>query len=192
NAEGNEYNAAPIGVTVENENEISCQIFKGSRTSKNIYSKKEFIINITSNPIYFTLSAIGNLPGNYVLYHDDKKYYPYLKDTESYLKCKVIKIKDIIKTADPIKKTEVMFINAKVLEVVKNKNCVNPLNRAFCSLLESLVNYTRIDMVDNEKQSYFLNYLKESERMINKIGSKEEKESIGLVKDKLKEKGYKI
>jgi hypothetical protein len=192
NTENNKYNAAPIGVNVKNENEISCNIFKGSRTLENICSKKEFVINITPNPLYFALSTVGNIPENNILYHDDKKDYPYLKDAEAYLKCEVIKIKNIIETNNPIRKIEVGNITAKVTEITKNKNCVTPLNRAIYSVLESLVNYTRIDMVDNEQQTYFLNRLKESERIINKVGTKQDKESIVLIKDKLKEKGYEI
>jgi hypothetical protein len=190
--ENNENNAAPIGIAIKNTDEITCRIFKGSKTLENIRLNKKFIVNITRNPLYLTLSTVGNLEEEYFQFHNNDKNYPYLKEVEAYIVCEVTKIKDIDKNNDPVRKSEAGFIKSKVCEIVKLNKCVNPLNRSIYSLLESLVNYTRIDIVDKDMQNYYLDRLDESERIINKVGSNEEKKAILILRSKLKEKGIEI
>ena len=54
------------------------------------------------------------------------------------------------------------------------------------------MNYSRIDIVDEEKQKYFLERFLESERIIKRVGDMEEKESIQLLKEDLKKQGFEI
>jgi len=138
------------------------------------------------------LSTVGNLEEEYFQFHNNDKNYPYLKEVEAYIVCEVTKIKDIVKSNDPVRKSEAGFIKSKVCEIVKLSKCVNPLNRNIYSLLESLVNYTRIGIVDKDMQNYYLDRLDESERIINKVGSNEEKKAILILRSKLKEKGIEI
>lgn len=187
--EKNEKNAAPIGVICQGKNEIKCRIFKGTTTSNNILLKKEFIVNITNNPMLFTMSTIDNIPNSYFI--EDSKL-AILKDSEAFLKCEVFDIKEGIKHNDPINKAEINIISANVSEIVINENCPKAANRSFYSLIESLVNFTRIDIVDSEKQNYFIDRFNESKRVINKVGSKEDKEAIKLLQKTLKEKGFDI
>ena len=101
-------------------------------------------------------------------------------------------IKSSYRENDPIKDTGINFIKAEVIELnIKNK-CVKPINRAIHALIESLVNYSRINIVDEEKQKYFLERLGESDRIIKRVGNKEEKEAIELLKEDLKKQGYEI
>ncbi|MDR1721744.1 MAG: DUF447 family protein [Methanobrevibacter sp.] len=187
----NKNTAAPIGMIVKEKNIVFSRIFETATTLDNIKLKKEFIVNISSNPLYLTLSTIGDLPEEY-FENIEGSDLSYLKGCDCYLKCEVIEIKKIIKTNDPVQQSEAGLVTAKVKEIVKNRECVRLLNRAIYSLLESLVNYTRIDMVDKEQQDYFLNRLKEGERIINKVGSESQKESITILKETLKNKGFKI
>ena len=182
-------NAAPIGIICKNKNEIMCRIFKNSNTLNNIHTQKEFIVNITHDPLYFTLSTIGNLNEDYFNFDDGRAY---LKNTEAYLKCSVKSIKYAIKTNDPIRKAEIGIINAEVTKIVKNDKCVKAPNRSFYSLIESLVNFTRIDLVDKNQQEYYIGRLQESHRVINKVGNKKEKEAIEILKKTVKNKGYNI
>ncbi|MDR2830423.1 MAG: DUF447 family protein [Methanobrevibacter sp.] len=188
--ENNENNATPVGVAVKNIDEITCRIFKGSKTLENIILNKKFIVNITKNPLYLTMATVDNIMDEYFQFHNNNKNYPYLKDVEAYLICEVIDIKNVVKTNDPVRQYEAGFIKAKVCEIVKLNLCVNPMNRAIYSLLESLVNYTRIDIVEKNMQNYFIDRLNESERIINKVGNNEEKKAILLLKKKIKKKGY--
>lgn len=185
----NEKNAAPIGVICKEKDEILCRIFEGSTTLNNIFLKKEFTINITNDPLLFTLSTIGNLPDEYFI---ENSKIAILKDVEAYINCIVIDIKGAMKNSDPIRKSAAGVVKAKVNEIVIKKECVKPPNRSFYSLLESLVNFTRIDIVNDEKQKYFLDRFRESKRIINKVGNSEDKKAIKILQKTIENKGYKI
>ena len=193
--ERGEKNAAPIGVICKDKDKIICRIFKGSTTLENIINTKEFVVNITSNPILFSLSTIGNIPDDFF---DEYKidnisgFSPNLKDVDAYFRCNVVAIKEAIKRSDPVRKWEANVIVGDVVEIKLNNKCAKAANRGFYCLLESLVNFTRMDIVDEEKQTYFLDRFKESKRIINKVGSKEDKIAIDLLQNTLKDKGYQI
>ena len=186
-------NAAPFGLRVLENDEIFLRIFDGGNTIKNIKDKKEFIVNVTDNPLMFTLSSINTIPDEYLTkIPKENSELAYLTDADAYFICEVKSIKSSYRENDPIKDTGINFIKAEVIELnIKNK-CVKPINRAIHALIESLVNYSRINIVDEEKQKYFLERFEESERIIKRVGNKKEKEAIELLKDDLKKKGYEI
>ena len=101
-------------------------------------------------------------------------------------------IKEAVKQSDPIrKKGEANVIKSKVTEMVINKE-VQALNRAFSCLIETLANFTRFDLVDEEKKQYYLTRFRECSRVVNKVGGKEEKQSMGEIKKELIKRGYEI
>lgn len=182
-------NAAPVGVICKGKNDVMCRIFEGSTTLNNIISQKKFIVNITLNPVLFTFGTIGNIPEN--LFIDSKFDLPSLKNIDAYFKCDVTNIKETVKKNDPIRNSEAKIIIADVEEIILNNNCVKAPNRGFYSLIESLINFTRIDLVDDEQKDYFLSRFKESLRVINKVGSDKDKEAITILEKTLNDKGYK-
>lgn len=186
-------NAAPFGLRVLENDEIFLRIFDGGNTIRNIKDKKEFIVNVTDNPLMFTLSSINTIPDEYLTkIPKENSELAYLTDADAYFICEVKNIKSSYRENDPIKDTGINFIKAEVIELnIKNK-CVKPINRAIHALIESLVNYSRINIVDEEKQKYFLERLGESDRIIKRVGNKEEKEAIELLKEDLKKQGYEI
>ena len=166
-------NAAPIGVICTGKDSIICRIFKGSTTLENIISQKEFTVNI-----------IDNLPETYF---DENNS---IKNIESYFKCEVTDLIEAVKRSDPIKSdSKAIVIKAKVTSHVINKN-IKAINRAMGLLIETLVNFTRIDMVDEKQQEYYLGRFREAKRVINKVGSKEEQKAIHEIKKELIKKGY--
>lgn len=182
----NVQNAAPIGVLCSGKDTILCRIFKGGKTLDNIISQREFTVNITHDPELFTLSTIGNLSPEY--FSNDNS----LRSVDAYFKCEVISIKEAVKQSDPIrKKGEANVIKSKVTDMVINKE-VQALNRAFSCLIETLANFTRFDLVDEEKKQYFLTRFRECSRVVNKVGGKEEKQSMGEIKKELIKRGYEI
>lgn len=178
-------NAAPFGILCKNENEIILRLFKGSQTLKNIINNKKFIVNITENPIIFTNSLIDNLPETY--FNNDNS----LKDADAFLKCEVLKMKEILKK-DLINTSEGFIITAKINEITLNNENVKAFNRGFGLLIEILVDYSRIDIVNSELQNEYLKKFKESKKLIKKVGNKEELKSIELIESKLKEKGFNL
>lgn len=193
--ENGETNAAPFGVFCKGKDKIMCRIFKGSTSLENILKEKEFVVNITNNPLMFTLSTINTIPDKYLSKINSKerenKELAYLTDSEAYFIVKVDKISEGLRE-DNITKSGLFAINGNVIEL--NKNIPNPkaFNRAIHEIISSLVNYSRIDLVDTEKQKEFLDKFKESERIIKKVGNKEEKEAINLLKEQLIAKNYKL
>ena len=184
----NTRNAAPFGTIAKGNNQIVNRIFEGSKTLENILENKEFYVNITSNPLYFTLSLLNNIPDEYYESEDSL----ILNNIDAYFKASVNDTKKLIKKDDPIRPVETVYICSDVVEIVKNKTDVIAMNRGIHCIIESLVNYSRVDKVDDEKREYYLDRFRENERVINKVGSAEDKEAINLIKESLNNKGYEI
>lgn len=179
-------NAAPIGILCRGKNKVMCRIFKGSHTLENIISQKEFIVNICENPELFTWSLLDNLE------KDDFSEDQSIKNVDAYFKCKVTSIKEAVKQSDPVKKkSEANVIKADVCKLII-RNPVKAYNRSFSYVVECLANFSRIDIVDDEKRKYYLDSFKEARRVVKKVGSKQDKEAMDMIKSKLNEKGYDI
>ena len=183
--EGN-LNAAPIGVICRGNDKVMCRIFKGITTLENIISQKEFVVNISQDPLLFTWSLLDNL---------EKKDFSQdisIKGIDCYFKCKVTDLKEAVKQSDPIrKKSEAIVIKADVTELIINKP-VKVYNRSFGYVLESLVHMSGIDIADEKQRNDYLARLKEAYRVVKKVGSKKDKQAMDDIKNKLKEKGFEI
>ena len=179
-------NAAPIGVICRGNDKVMCRIFKGITTLENIISQKEFVVNISQDPLLFTWSLLDNL---------EKKDFSQdisIKGIDCYFKCKVTDLKEAVKQSDPIrKKSEAIVIKADVTELIINKP-VKVYNRSFGYVLESLVHMSRIDIADEKQRNDYLVRLKEAYRVVKKVGSKKDKQAMDDIKNKLKEKGFEI
>ena len=179
-------NAAPIGVICRSSDKVMCRIFKGIHTLDNIISQREFVVNITHDPLLFTWSLLDNLMEED--FNEDKS----IKNVDCYFKCEVTDLKEAVKQSDPIrKKSEAIVIKADVCELVIN-NPVNAYNRAFGYVIESLTNYSKLDLVDYEKREYYLDSFREAYRVVRKVGSKMDKKAMENIKKKINEKGYDV
>lgn len=177
-------NAAPIGVIYAGEDKILNRIFKGSHTLENIISQGEFVVNITHNPELFTLSTIGNLPQDY--FNEDNS----LKGVEAYFKCEVISLKEAVTQSDPIRNSSAaMVIKSKVTELIIKKP-TKTMNRAFSYVIESLANLSRFDIVEKDKKEEYLKRFKEANRVVAKVGRREDIKAMGEIKKELIKKGY--
>lgn len=179
-------NASPIGILCRGKNKVMCRIFKGSHTLENIISQKKFIVNICENPELFTWSLLDNLE------KDDFSEDQSIKNVDAYFKCEVTSVKEAVKQSDPVKKkSEANVIKADVCKLII-RNPVKAYNRSFSYVIECLANFSRIDIVDDEKRKYYLDSFKEARRVVKKVGSKKDKEAMDMIKSKLNEKGYVI
>lgn len=178
-------NAAPIGVICAGQDKVLNRIFKGSQTLENIISKREFIVNITHNPEVFTLSTVGNLPEDY--FNEDNS----LKCADAYFKCEVISLKEAVKQSDPVKSNgEAIVIKSKVTQLVINKQ-TRPINRGFGYVIESLSNLTRVDIVGEEQKEEYFERFREANRIVTKVGYKQDIEAMQKIKKELIKKGFK-
>lgn len=181
----NVNNAAPIGIICSDNDKVLCRIFKGSHTLDNILSQKRFIINITHDPELFTISTLGNLPEDY--FSEDGS----VKNADAYAKCEVISFKEAVKQSDPIKKKgEAIVIKSRVTDLIIN-NDVKAFNRGFGYVIESLANLSRFDLVDDVQKEYYLTRFREANRVVRKIGYKEDIKAMDEIKKELIKKGYK-
>ena len=177
-------NAAPIGVICSGPDTILNRIFKGSHTLDNIISQREFVVNITHDPELFTMSTLGNLPQDY--FNEDTT----LKCAEAYFKCEVTGLTEAVKQSDPIKKKdEAIVIKSKVTELVINKN-TKAMNRGFAYVIESLSNFSRFDIVGEEKKQEYLKRFREANRVVKKVGYREDIKAMKKIKEELIKKGY--
>ena len=178
-------NAATIWVICSGQYKVLNRIFKGSRTLENIISKREFIVNITHNPEVFTLSTVGNLPEDY--FNEDNSH----KCADAYFKCEVISLKDAVKQSDPVKSNgEAIVIKSKVTQLVINKQ-TRPINRGFGYVIESLSNLTRVDIVGEEQKEEYFERFREANRIVTKVGYKQDIEAMQKIKKELIKKGFK-
>ena len=178
------YNAAPIGVICAGEDKIINRIFKGSHTLENIIREREFIVNITHDPELYTVSLLGNLPQSY--FDDDYS----LKCGDAYFKCNVISLTEAVKQSDPVKKKgEGIVIKSKAIDIVIKKP-TRAMNRGFGYVIETLTNLTRFDLVDDAKKEEYITQFKEANRIVLKVGTKEDIKAMREIKKELKRKGY--
>lgn len=178
-------NAAPIGVICAGRDKILNRIFKGSKTLENIISQKEFIVNITHSPEIFTASTLGNLPQSQ--FNSDSA----LICADAYFKCEVISLTEAVKQSDPVKKKgEAIVIKSKVTELIINKP-TSAMNRGFGYVIESLSNLTRFDMVGDDEKEEYVKRFREANRIVVKVGYKEDIEAMRRIKKELMKKGWK-
>ena len=183
NPDGNR-NAAPIGVIYAGEDKVITRIFKGSHTLDNMVREKEFVVNITHDPELFTVSLLGNLPQNY--FNDDLS----LKCVDAYFKCRAINFTEAIKQSDPIKKKdEAIVIKSEVTDVVIDKP-VRAMNRGFGYVIETLANLSRLDLADDTQKERYLTRFKEANRVVLKVGRKEDIKAMREIKKELLKRGY--
>ena len=182
----NVRNAAPIGMLCSGKDTLVCRIFKGRKTLDNILLTKKFIINITHDPELFLLSTIANLPEEY--FDEDNS----IKNVKAYGKCEVVSFKEAVKQSDPIrKKGEAIVIKSKVTELVIHDD-IKALNRGFGYVVESLSNFTRFDLVDDDKKEEYINRFKEARRVTTKVGYKADIKAMNEIKKELMKKGFNL
>ena len=179
-------NAAPIGVLCAGENKIVSRIFKGSHTLDNIVREKEFVVNITHDPELFEISTIGNLPQNY--FNDNLS----IKCADAYFKCEAISFTEAVKQSDPIKKKgEAIVFKSEATDLIINKPA-KAMNRGFGYVIESLTNLTRFDLVDDAKKEEYLTHFKEANRVVLKVGRKEDIKAMRKIKKELIKRGHNL
>lgn len=167
-------NAAPIGVICKNKKEIVLYLHHGSRTVRNIKRNNSFIVNILKDPMVFVESTIDDLSNSYF---ENYKNEFYIKDTEAFLMARVTSLKDV-EREDKLGISLTTILKAEVTDIVKKKECVEPLNRAIYGILEGLVYLTRMEMVSGDMEKLYRHRMGEISRIVNKVGGEEHKRAM--------------
>jgi hypothetical protein len=170
-------NAAPIGVTCKNKNEVVLYLFEGTHTLHNIKSNKNFIVNILKDPSIFVESTVGELSPDYFKRHKNDFY---IKKTDAFFTAVVKSFKEVEKE-DKIGKSKLNIITAVVEEInIKNRD-VEPLNRAIFAVIESLVYLSRIKMVDKKTAEEYLKRINEMSKLVSRVGGAEHKKAMATL-----------
>ncbi|KAF5088920.1 hypothetical protein DSECCO2_31470 [anaerobic digester metagenome] len=172
-------NAAPMGVICKNENEVVLYLHQGSQTVMNVKREEKFLVNITKDPMVFVESTLGN-PSQESFEHFDNGYY--IKGTDAFLVVEVLRMRDV-EREDQFGVSTTTVINAKVQEIVKKKDHVEPLNRAIYGVIEALVYLTRMEMVSGDMEKLYRHRMREISRIVNKVGGLEHKRAMKKISD---------
>jgi len=167
-------NAAPIGVICKDRKEIVVYLHNGSRTVLNIKRNHRFIVNILKDPMVFVESTLGDLPNKYF---EIFKNEFYIKNTDAFFMAHVTSLKDVEKE-DNLGISVTTVLRAKVSDITKKKENVEPLNRAIYGIIEGLVYLTRMEMVSGDIEKLYRHRMKEISRIVNKVGGEEHKNAM--------------
>lgn len=181
-------NAAPIGVLCKNSDEIVLYLYQGSQTHENIIRTGSFVVNLTRDALLFTKSTLGDLSSNY-FYHMEEN--PILKDNEAYIIAKVTRKKELIRQND-YGSSKMTVITAKPEKIIKNKECVHPLNRGILAVIESLIHFTRLKLADPESRKILYLKIKDMNRLVQKVGSEAEKKAVQDILDTINQNFSKL
>ncbi len=172
-------NAAPIGIICKNNKEIVAYLHHGSKTVRNIKRNHSFIVNILKDPVVFVESTLGNLSNNYFEQYMNEFH---IKDTDAFFIANVTNLKDIEKK-DEFGVSITTVLTAEVANVFKNKETVEPLNRAIYGIIEGLVYLSRMEIVSGDMEKLYRHRMKEITRIVNKVGGVEHKKAMKKISE---------
>ena len=182
-----EMDAAPIGLKCIGDYDVAARIFEGSKTLKNIQETGIFVVNITNDPSVFARSLYDNLKEEEFVKDDD---IVYLKNADAYFIALVKSIEEMKPEHDHVNEgTKNYIIKAEPLKIIINRQGAKALNRGLFAFLESLVDYTRVDIIDDEKKEEYKKRFIENERVIQRVAEDDVKENMAILKEKMIEKG---
>ena len=185
-----EMDAAPIGLKCVDDYAVLGRIFEGSKTLENIKETGIFVVNITSDPSVFARSLYGNLEPEEFVKDDD---IVYMKNADAYFIALVKSIEDKEIGKDHVNDgAKFSIVNAESIKIIINKPGTKALNRGIFAFLESLVDYSRIDIIDDEKKDEYIRKFKENERLIDVVAEDDVKEAMKDLKERLIEKGVEL
>ena len=169
-----EMDAAPIGLKCVDDYAVLGRIFEGSKTLENIKETGIFVVNITSDPSVFARSLYGNLEPEEFVKDDD---IVYMKNADAYFIALVKSIEDKEIGKDHVNDgAKFSIVNAESIKIIINKPGTKALNRGIFAFLESLVDYSRIDIINDEKKDEYIKKfakdLSEYKKLATEFGEK--------------------
>lgn len=169
-------NAGAFAFMYLGEDKVFCRIFEGSKTLKNIQNSKEYVVNITQDPLVFTYATLDCLGDEYYTSDDD---IAILKNSPAYIIVDVENIEEKSPDDFPIKgDNSIFFITGKIRDFVINDENAQAFNRGFPGLIESLANFSRYHIVGEEQRKVYMDRLIENQRVIEKVSDEKTKKAM--------------
>lgn len=173
-------NAGAFAFKYLGDDKVHCHIFEGSKTLKNILDNREYVVNITQDPLVFTYATLDCLGDEYYTSDED---IAIIKNTPAYIIVDVVNVEK--KTPDdfPIKgDRNIYFIDGKIREFIINDDNAQAFNRGLSGLIEGLVNFSRYKIVDDEKRKEYMDRLIENKRVIDKVSDERTQKAMADLK----------
>ena len=76
----------------------------------------------------------------------------------------------------------IFFITGKIRKFIINDENVQAFNRGLSALIESLVNFSRYKIVDEEKRKEYMDRIIENQRVIDKVSDEKTKKAMAYLK----------
>ena len=173
-------NAAAFAFVYLGGDKVHCHIFEGSKTLKNILDTNEYVVNVTQDPLVFTYATLDCLGDEYFTSDED---IAIIKNTPAYIIVDVVSIEKMSPDDFPIKGDKnIFFITGKIRKFIINDENVQAFNRGLSALIESLVNFSRYKIVDEEKRKEYMDRIIENQRVIDKVSDEKTKKAMAYLK----------
>jgi hypothetical protein len=135
--EKGEANAAPMGITFDDENRVIIRPFLETKTFENLTENKECIVNFIYDLELFVNATFfkENLTSKNFLKTPDVNAPILISKEKNWFAVKIIK---------KSQESERAIFTGKIIQSQLNLTLVKPITRAFSSLLEILIHATRV------------------------------------------------
>ncbi|MEA3254385.1 MAG: DUF447 family protein [Candidatus Altiarchaeota archaeon] len=167
---GGRANSAPMGVYTIDFEGVNLEVYKTSKTCRNILENKEFVINFTDDISLFHSSVFEKEIG-YV--RARKVDAPILKNADAFLEMRVGEVKDL---------GDKVGINAEVVDYYLNEERggekINPVNRADALALECLIKATKIPHASVDERNHLKKEIRYISRVVGKVAPGSEAELL--------------
>lgn len=163
-------NAGAFAFRYLGEDMVFSSIFEGSKTLKNMLDTREYVVNITQDPLVFTYVTLDCLGDEYFTSDDD---IAIIKNTPAYI---IVDVVDVDKKT--LKDSNLYFVTGRIREFVINDENAQAFNRGMSGLIEGLVNFSRYKIVDDEKRKEYMDRLVENKRIIDKVSDEKTRKAM--------------
>lgn len=163
-------NAGAFAFRYLGEDMVFSSIFEGSKTLKNMLDTREYVVNITQDPLVFTYVTLDCLGDEYFTSDDD---IAIIKNTPAYI---IVDVVDVEKKT--LKDSNLYFVTGRIHEFVINDENAQAFNRGMSGLIEGLVNFSRYKIVDDEKRKEYMDRLVENKRIIDKVSDEKTRKAM--------------
>jgi len=163
-------NAGAFAFRYLGEDMVFSSIFEGSKTLKNMLDTREYVVNITQDPLVFTYVTLDCLGDEYFTSDDD---IAIIKNTPAYI---IVDVVDVEKKT--LKDSNLYFVTGRIREFVINDENAQAFNRGMSGLIEGLVNFSRYKIVDDEKRKEYMDRLVENKRIIDKVSDEKTRKAM--------------
>lgn len=162
--------AEVLSFTYLGDDTIKIQCEK-TKTLENILKTSEYVANLTQDSLIFTKVGLNCISDEDF---DEYNGKAVIKNSDSFI------IVDGCEVA--CESPDNYIITGHIKDVIINNENAKAFNRGLYCILETLTNYSRYKIVDDDKRKEYMNRLIENERTINQFSDEKTKKVMAYLK----------